>query len=69
MLLDQEGFECDPVNPRDGDTPLHSVVRWINTLPQDQWEAAGGLVEMMLEAGNEPKFVISQNRVRDIQND
>lgn len=56
LLLDQEGFECDPINPRDGDTPLHSAVRWINSLSQDKWESASGLIEMMLEAGNEPKY-------------
>lgn len=57
MLLDQEGFECDPINRQDGDTPLHSAVRWINSLPTEQWDNASGLVEMMLEAGNEPKLV------------
>ncbi|KAI9734423.1 MAG: hypothetical protein M1818_006811 [Claussenomyces sp. TS43310] len=55
MLLDQEGFECDPINDRDGDTPLHSVVRWINGSSAQEKEAGTGLVEMMLEAGNDPR--------------
>jgi hypothetical protein len=55
MLLDQEGFECDPINEREGDTPLHSVVRWLNNSPKKEWEAGAGLVEMMLQAGSDPR--------------
>jgi hypothetical protein len=55
LLLDQEGFECDPINIREGDTPLHSAVRWVNSLHNDQLEEAIGLVEMMLEAGSDPR--------------
>ena len=57
MLLDQEGFECDPINRREGDTPLHSAVRWANELPSDQQEYASSLLEMMLEAGSDPRLV------------
>jgi hypothetical protein len=57
MLLDQEGFECDPVNRREGDTPLHSAVRWANEVPEEQKEFASSLIEMMLEAGSDPRFV------------
>lgn len=56
MLLDQEGFECDPITQREGDTPLHSVVRWINGASAQEKEAGIGLVEMMLEAGNDPRI-------------
>ncbi len=55
MLLDQEGFECDPINKREGDTPLHSAVRWANEVPQEQKEFATSLIEMMLEAGSDPR--------------
>jgi hypothetical protein len=51
-LLDQPGFECDPINRTEGDTPLHSVVRWINSEPEAQREFGDALVEMMLEAGS-----------------
>lgn len=63
LLLDQEGFECDPVNTREGDTPLHSAVRWVNSLPDDpeQQESAIDLIEMMLEAGSDPRFVAPIN--------
>jgi hypothetical protein len=57
MLLDQEGFECDPINRREGDTPLHSAVRWANEVTADQREYASSLLEMMLEAGSDPRFV------------
>jgi len=56
LLLDQEGFECDPVNTREGDTPLHSIVRWINEQPPGNHEYGSSLVEMMLEAGSDPRM-------------
>ncbi len=56
MLLDQEGFECDPINRREGDTPLHSAVRWANEVREDQREFASSLIEMMLEAGSDPRY-------------
>jgi hypothetical protein len=52
MLLDQPDFECDPTNRVEGDTPLHSVIRWINSEPPAQREFGNALVEMMLEAGS-----------------
>jgi hypothetical protein len=57
MLLDQEGFECDPINKREGDTPLHSAVRWANEVSEKQMEFASSLIEMRLEAGSDPRFV------------
>ena len=52
MLLDQPNFECDPVNRAEGDTPLHSAIRWINSEPPAQREFGNALVDMMLEAGS-----------------
>jgi len=54
-LLDQPGFECDPVNRVERDTPLHSAIRWINSEPAEQREYGNSLVEMMLEAGSNPR--------------
>ncbi|KAI8963988.1 hypothetical protein F5Y11DRAFT_317495 [Daldinia sp. FL1419] len=51
-LLDQPDFECDPLNRADGDTPLHSAIRWINSEPPAQREFGNALVQMMLEAGS-----------------
>lgn len=56
LLLDQPGFECDPVNRVEGDTPLHSAVRWINGEGEAQWEFGNELVEMMLEAGSSARI-------------
>jgi len=56
MLLDQEGFECDPINTREGDTPLHSAVRWVNEQPAENYEYGASLIEMMLEAGSDPRI-------------
>lgn len=63
MLLDQDGFECDPVNRSEGDTPLHCAVRYINGLPrsQDNDTFASELVSMMIEAGSDAR---AQNRAR-----
>ncbi|KAK7725858.1 hypothetical protein SLS63_007850 [Diaporthe eres] len=55
FLLDQDNFECDPTNRREGDTPLHSAVRWINSEPEAQREFGNALVDMMLEAGSNPR--------------
>ncbi|KAK5656352.1 hypothetical protein OQA88_4732 [Cercophora sp. LCS_1] len=54
-LLDQPGFECDPINRQEGDTPLHSAIRWINSEPAEQREFGNALVDMMLEAGSNPR--------------
>lgn len=54
-LLDQPGFECDPVNRLEGDTPLHTAIRWINSEPPAQREFGNALVDMMLEAGSNPR--------------
>ncbi|KAI2462988.1 hypothetical protein F4781DRAFT_418037 [Annulohypoxylon bovei var. microspora] len=51
-LLDQPNFECDPLSRSDGDTPLHSAIRWINGEPAAQREFGNALVSMMLEAGS-----------------
>jgi len=65
MLLDQEGFECDPINKREGDTPLHSAVRWANEVSGEQMEFASSLIEMMLEAGSDPRFVFLSLQYKD----
>ncbi|KAF7870465.1 hypothetical protein EAF04_004209 [Stromatinia cepivora] len=57
-LLDIEGFECDPLN-YNGETPLHSAIRWVNEA-RENWSDGLALVEMMLEAG-------SDNRIRNKQ--
>lgn len=55
-LLDQEGFECDPINKREGDTPLHTAVRWANEQGKENHDYAIQLIEMMLEAGSDPRI-------------
>ncbi|OAA46994.1 ankyrin repeat domain containing protein [Metarhizium rileyi] len=55
LLLDQPSFECDPVNRLEGDTPLHTAIRWLNAEPIAQRAFGKALVEMMLEAGSNPR--------------
>ncbi|KAF7548763.1 hypothetical protein G7046_g8560 [Stylonectria norvegica] len=54
-LLDQPDFECDPLTRQDGDTPLHTAIRWLNGEPAAQRPFGLALVEMMLEAGSNPR--------------
>lgn len=58
VLLDQEGLEVDPVDRMEGDTPLHSAVRWINGVsrgPEGGWAGAGAVVELLVDAGADPR--------------
>ncbi|KAL6878079.1 hypothetical protein HDV57DRAFT_518446 [Trichoderma longibrachiatum] len=55
-LLDQPDFECDPINRLEGDTPLHSAVRWLNAEPPAQIPFGLQLIDMMLEAGSNPRI-------------
>ena len=61
-LLDQEGLEVDPIDRLEADTPLHKAVRFVNGLSKPEWEAGGSLVELLLDAGADPRLVmIHQN--------
>jgi len=62
ILLDQAGFECDPVSRIEGDTPLHSAVRYINSLTESSpltpaiSSFSTDLIGMMIEAGSDPRL-------------
>ncbi|PHH83601.1 hypothetical protein CDD82_6629 [Ophiocordyceps australis] len=56
LLLDQPDFECDPINRAEGDTPLHSAIRWLNAEPPAQRSFGSALVSMMLEAGSSTRI-------------
>ncbi|KAI9858073.1 MAG: hypothetical protein M1813_007885 [Trichoglossum hirsutum] len=55
MLLDQEGLEVDPLDRMEKDTPLHKAVRFVNELPKAQWENGKLFVELLLDAGADPR--------------
>ncbi|KAG6016627.1 hypothetical protein E4U43_003451 [Claviceps pusilla] len=55
LLLDQPSFECDPQNRLEGDTPLHTAIRWLNAEPPSQHPFGLALIGMMLEAGSNPR--------------
>lgn len=59
-LLDQPLFECDPITRLDADTPLHSAIRFINSLPiplsASNLEFSTALLSMMTEAGSDPRI-------------
>lgn len=59
-LLDQEGLEVDPVDRLEGDIPLHKAVRFANGLAEGEWGAGVELVELLLDAGADPRFVLSR---------
>lgn len=55
VLLDQEGVEVDPRNRMEGNTPLHCAAK----LSQEDGyeEEARGIIEMLLEAGADPRYM------------
>ncbi|KAI9806342.1 MAG: hypothetical protein M1825_006457 [Sarcosagium campestre] len=55
-LLDQEGLEVDPLDRMEGDTPLHKSIRYINSLSKKEWESGKPLVELLLDAGADPRI-------------
>ncbi|KAJ9620647.1 hypothetical protein H2203_007856 [Taxawa tesnikishii (nom. ined.)] len=57
MLLDQEGVEIDGTERREGDTCLHKGVRYINGLTKDEWEDGKPIVEILIDAGCDPRYV------------
>ena len=59
VLLDQEGLEVDPLDRLELDTPLHKAVRFVNGLAKAEWESGASLVELLLDAGSDPRFVSS----------
>lgn len=58
MLLDQEGVEVDPLDRLEKDTPLHKAVRFVNGMAKEDWEAAASIVELLLDAGADPRYNI-----------
>lgn len=55
-LLDQEGLEVDPVDRLEKDIPLHKAVRFVNGLDKNEWEAGAAVVELLLDAGADPRI-------------
>lgn len=62
MLLDQTGFECDPISRIEHDTPLHSAIRYLNSLTESSpltpaiSSFSTELIAMMIEAGSDPRL-------------
>ena len=63
-LLDQEGVEVDPKDRLEADIPLHKAVRFVNGLSKEEWEAGSSLVELLLDAGADPRSVLPLNVLR-----
>ena len=61
-LLDQEGVEVDPIERMEGDTPLHTAVRYVNKQDKADWKGAQPIVEILIEAGSDPKYVVDNIR-------
>ncbi|KAI4115892.1 MAG: hypothetical protein LQ345_003598 [Seirophora villosa] len=55
-LLDQENLEVDPLDRLERDTPLHKAVRFINSLPASQWDAAHSIADLLIDAGADPRI-------------
>lgn len=55
ILLDQAGLEIELTDRMEHDTPLHKAVRYANSLPQPEWPAATPVVDILLDAGCDPR--------------
>lgn len=55
MILDQEGVEIDGQDRREGDTPLHSAVRFSNGCSQEEREHGRAVVDILVDAGCDPR--------------
>ena len=66
MLLDQEGVEVDPLDRLEKDTPLHKAVRFVNGLAKEEWEAGASIVELLLDAGADPRYNIPFYQGNDV---
>ncbi|KAF1925578.1 ankyrin repeat domain-containing protein [Didymella exigua CBS 183.55] len=56
MLLDQEGLEIELADRIEGDLPLHKAVRYANSLPPAARPAGTPIVEILLDAGCDPRI-------------
>ncbi|GAB7353046.1 hypothetical protein MBLNU459_g3599t1 [Dothideomycetes sp. NU459] len=56
LVLDQEGVEIDGTEKREGDTCLHKAVRYTNSLSKDNWEEGKAIVEILVDAGCDPRI-------------
>lgn len=56
VLLDQEGLEIDEFDRLEKDTPLHKAVRYVNSLSPDEWEAGHPIVDILVDAGCDPRI-------------
>lgn len=54
-ILDQEGVEIDGQERRDGDTCLHKAVRYCNGLDKGEWESGSAVVDILVDAGCDPR--------------
>ncbi|KAF2229813.1 hypothetical protein EV356DRAFT_580523 [Viridothelium virens] len=60
-LLDQAGVETDPLDRLERDTPLHSAVRYVNSLSAADWPHGHPIVEILIDAGCDPR---SRNKAK-----
>jgi hypothetical protein len=56
ILLDQEGIEIEEIDRLEQDTPLHKAVRYVNTLDKAEWAHGHPIVEILLDAGCDPRI-------------
>ncbi|KAH6633575.1 ankyrin repeat protein-like protein [Boeremia exigua] len=55
ILLDQEGLEIELTDRVEGDLPLHKAARYANSLAKAEWPAGTPIVEILLDAGCDPR--------------
>ena len=51
-LLNVEFLECDPLDRREGETPIHTAVKYANEREVELGEA---MAKMLIDAGGDPR--------------
>ena len=56
LILDQSGVEIDELDRMEKETPLHKAVRYVNGLGKSEWEGGYHVVDILLDAGCDPRI-------------
>jgi len=56
LLLDQSQIHIDEPSRLEADTPLHKAIRYVNSLDKADWEHGYQIVDILLDAGCDPRI-------------
>jgi hypothetical protein len=53
-------LEIDELDRMEKDTPLHKAVRYTNSLDKADWLVGHSVVDILIDAGCDPRYVFSR---------